>query len=214
MEEAMKRSTIASLLVMLAVSAGPVAAATTTYQIALSGKGAQLSAEREIEGGWEYVNVAVADTIIREDGTQLRGSGLSLYHVIFTCGRHTCSGSETFGGAEGVPFTIDRQLETASVAVTIPATRCVIDDRSYECWDVEATVNVTWAGTGAMAKVHGTYSGGEAGVYQYTFRQNGSVRPAAAAGSVDGFDLLTATYTDAQIFSLRYGEIFISHEGG
>jgi hypothetical protein len=209
----MRQWVVLSALLALLLSAAPVSAATSTFHFSFAGRGAEGFWGTFGDNTFEGAFVSVAEQVTREDGTRLAGTVLFFDHFQETCGRRSCSGSFTFGFVENVPFSIDSKLTQASVDVTVNATRCTFDRQGETCSDVQTRVAVTWTGAGDLIRFHGANSGGQAGSFQFTSHSNGSVRPAVASGSVDGFSIDGATESFADMFNVRSGDTFVCHNG-
>lgn len=155
------------------------------------------------EASWEtatatavtHADVLAANT--RRDAPGSGSAGGAASHVFFEL--HTTyldangaptGGVDVSGSANGaVPFTIDsRTLSSASVAATVPVTRCALDADGNEtsCVDGRTAVDVAWTGSGQLTHPNEQDHFVGPGSFVFIDRLNGTFRPATATATLDG----------------------------
>ncbi|HEX5590868.1 MAG TPA: hypothetical protein VFX65_11315 [Candidatus Limnocylindrales bacterium] len=200
-----------SLLLVL-VTAAPVAASASATRYSVHGSGAWASGVKIDGERFEAAWIEIGDEATDDVGGETYFRYVLFEHFLEVCDVGGCVQTLTAGWAEDVVFSIDKKkLSQASVTVTIPAVRCVTGAEWNEtCSDIDVAVDVTWSAYGATIRSHGTASGGISGVYQYTLNGAATERWATISGTVAGFDLADAGATGA-LYKTRYAERTIVH---
>ncbi len=193
----MKTAIAGAVLTVLSVSLPVVAATTFKYQF--KGQNAFASFYQYDECTSQSVYVT-AFTNRTKDGpgapTQQMGADVSYSNYNFCTGTY----SSGFGSSPNAEFTIDNQLNSATLTGTFVATE-------YESNTPKTVeVNVTWTGTDFSSKGRNT------NVYQtpnsiITYRSNGEFREAKVSGSVivDGTNLTANTSSYGSLNSSTNG---------
>ena len=186
----------ASLLLVLVVTAAPVAAAET-YTFRGEGNWANavftnvpFDEEQIPPGSYTYTEIYASSSITTGEGETYEDSGVCLYHVQFTIDTDGNWTEESFVGACGSgDLTIAKRLSGGSIVATFPLEECVLwDEETKECLEIVSLgsidVDVALTGTGPTYRYHGVSTGGTAGFGQYTQHGSGSSRAANVAGTV------------------------------
>jgi hypothetical protein len=198
---------LAAALGSLLAAAPAGAAGTLQYHSTFRGSGASAFFAGLAPGALPQPGVTYTDTSVYAandatlaDGARYRDDAVYLNQFSY---RYDEAGTfvpvaASYGVAHGAAVTlkVGGDLGSASVAATVPVTRCEIDPATWatSCADAGSrSVAVAWAGAGDVSRgtSHSTWSSGGS---RYVSRFTGAWRPAGATGTLDGGDLGASTY--------------------
>lgn len=193
----MKAAIAGAVLTVLSISLPVVAATTTRYQF--KGQNAYASFYQYDECNSKYISVSAFTSRTKDGpGTPTAQMGVDLYISNY----NFCTGdsSSGYGSSPNANFTIDNQLNSATLTGTFPVT----DYSSGTTKTVD--VNLTWTGTGSSTKGrNNSFSQTPTSIWRY--RSNGEYRDAQITGSItlDNSNLITNTNSYATLSSSTYG---------
>lgn len=193
----MKTAIAGAVLTVLSVSLPVVAATTTRYQF--KGQNASASFSQYDECNSKYISVFAFTSRTKDaPGAPTEQMGVDLYISNY----NFCTGesSSGYGSSPNAKFTIDNQLNSATLTGTFP-----VSDYSSSTTKT-VNVNLTWTGTGLSTK------GRNNSFYQTPtsvsrYRSNGEYRDAQISGSItlDNTNLITNTTSYATLSSSTSG---------
>lgn len=188
----MKTAITAAVLTVLSVSLPVVAATTTRYQF--KGQNASASFYQFDECSSKSVDIHAFTSRTKDGpGAPNEQMGIEFHYNKY----NNCTGeySDVYGSSPNAKFTIDNQLNSATVAGTF----AVYDYASNTT--KTAQVNLTWTGIGLTTK------GRNSAVYQtpnsiIRYRSNGEYRDAQVSGSVilDGTNVVDNTSSSGSLY--------------
>lgn len=181
---------------LLLAAASPAGAATTTERYSTQGVGASVFSSTAPADGQLLPGVTYTDTFLDAGEQATRANGQQLvssfafvdrfsYRVTRSGRFEVVSSVSGFAGPESVTFTGDRKLAGASVTGSIPTVSCT----ETACTEsAPIAVDVTWTGTGAVARVSGRFSYKD-GTTSFSSTSRGTQRQASVTGSIGGVPL-------------------------
>lgn len=215
-----------ALVASVLLVASPALGATAYH---LQERGAGLSAaysnvEFDEEGNLppgDYAETIVDAASTVSIGASTYADYVCIFHFQFTIDGDgnwaDSSGFKACGDADSL--SIDRKLSRARVVASYPVEECIAwDEETGECLEMislgDLSVDLSLVGSGDIERVHGVWTGGAAGLYQYAFSGTGSVRAATVSGtlSLDGASLIeSATQSGGSLFRTQTGYVDVSH---
>lgn len=156
-----------------------------------------------------YVNVIASQGFTNNPSLSLNsGNGVDFMAVTYD----NCQQVETSllsGQANNVNFTIDNQLNTATLNATVMATDW--DSPNQDTYPV--TINMTWQGVGPSGQtISSTHN--ITGIYVFNTRYNGTTRMAEVSGGVTSSAVSvsdTAPNMDGMLTDASGGQIYVTH---